>query len=303
MAQRHVVQGRAGERALHEDGVSAQEHGLLGAGARSVERYVGGEHGGYGRVEGVEPVGEKVGDPLLDLAVDVVYGEAAGLLSREVCTAPDPGQREDLQGAGAGVDYAGLQAFGGGDVGHGKRGEDVECAGASGDVGHVVVADEQEHGDAGLRETSDAPGELALVGLRGVAALVGVAGEQGEVDAAVDGVVDELVECVEEVTEARAQAGGRVGVAVALDADVHVREVEDTHGYRASHSSRLMPACRRMRVRSARPTSPLCGLGTRTRVWLRIITWCCPAGNGPSKPARRRAAMSSRLDIGPKRGN
>ena len=128
------------------------------------------------------------------------------------------------------MDYAGLQAFGSGDVGHGKRVEDVERAGACGDVGHVVVADEQEHGDARLREAGDAPRELALVCLRGVAALVGVAGEQGEVDVAVDGVVDKLVEGVEEVTEARAQAGRRVGVAVALDANVHVREMQNAHG-------------------------------------------------------------------------
>ena len=264
VAQRDVVQRRPGERALHEDGVSAQQHGLLRAGARGVERYVGGEHGGHRRVERADTVGDEVGDPLLDLAVDVVDGEAACLLACEVCASPNPGQRDDLQRAGAGVHHVGLQAVGGDDVGHGERGEDVEGGGAGGDVWDVVVADEQEHGDVGVREAGDAPCELALVRLRWVAALVGVAGEQDEVYAAIDGIVDELVEGVEEVGEASAEAGGRVGVAVALDADVHVREVEDTHGYRASHSSRVMPACLRMRIRKPLLMSPLCGLGIQT---------------------------------------
>ena len=264
---------------------------------------MGGEHGRHRRVEGADPVGDEVGDSLLDLAVDVVDGEAACLLAGEVCASPDPGQGDDLQRAGAGVYHVGLQAFGGGDVWDGERGEDVEGGGAGGDVGHVVVADEQEHGYAGVREACDAPCELALVRLRWVAALVGVAGEQGEVYAAIDGVVDELVEGVEEVGEASAEAGGRVGVAVALDADVHVREVEDTHGYRASHSSRLMPAWRRMSASWCLLMSPRWGLGIQTRVFPRSMYWWLLPENRPSSPARRRVAMRRSLEMGPKRGN
>ena len=57
-------------------------------------------------------------------------------------------------------------------------------------AGKVVVAGDEEDGDALRGEPGDALGELALVGLGGVAVLVGVAGKEDGVDAVVDGVPD-----------------------------------------------------------------------------------------------------------------
>jgi len=113
-------------------------------------------------------------------------------------------------------------------------------------VGQVVVAGHEEDGDAGPGEAGQALGELPLVRLGGLAALVGVAGEEDQVGLVGDGVGDELVEGAEEVDEARrvAQVAPAVlarrepagqrrevgldeGPAVALDADVEVREVDD----------------------------------------------------------------------------
>ena len=98
-------------------------------------------------------------------------------------------------------------------------------------------------------EARDAAGELALVGLRGVARLVGVAREENEVHAARDGVVDGVVHRGQEVEEAgvdpevlRALHAGREpvgegvevglggGASVGLDAYVDVGEVEEAHG-------------------------------------------------------------------------
>ena len=93
--------------------------------------------------------------------------------------------------------------------------------------GRVVVADQQEGGDSLVREPDYAPGELPLVGLRRVAALVGVAAEQHEVDAVVYSEVDGLVEGVEEVHEPGRQAGFGVYAAVVLDPYVYVGKVED----------------------------------------------------------------------------
>ena len=98
------------------------------------------------------------------------------------------------------------------------------------DVGRVVVADQQEGGDSLGREPGNALGELALVGLGRVAALVGITAEQHEVDAVVDGEVDGLVEGVEEVHEPGRQAGVGVDAAVVLDPYVYVGKVEDAHG-------------------------------------------------------------------------
>ena len=63
---------------------------------------------------------------------------------------------------------------------------------------------------------------MPLVGLRGVAVLVCVAGKEDGVDAVVDGVPDKLVVGGEEVEESGGHAGIGVRPAVVLDADVEV---------------------------------------------------------------------------------
>ena len=85
-----------------------------------------------------------------------------------------------------------------------------------------MVTEEEEDGHVCLGETGDTLGELSLVGLGGVAAFVGVAGEEDEVDVVIEGEVDDLVEGGEEVGEAGAETGVGVSGAVALDAYVDV---------------------------------------------------------------------------------
>ena len=156
--------------------------------------------------------------------------QAASVVAREQDASPDPGDREHLERPGAGLDAIGAEACADRDVRDFERPEYLQRGRLAHDVGRVVVADQQEGCDSLCREPGNAPGELALVGLGGIAALVGVAAEQHEVDAVVDGEVDGLVEGVEEVHEPGRQAGVGVDPAVVLDPYVYVGKVQDAHG-------------------------------------------------------------------------
>ena len=99
------------------------------------------------------------------------------------------GRGDDLKGAGAGLYEVGLQAVADADLWDAEGGEDLDGAGPAAGVGDVVVADQEEDGNAVLGKVGHAAGELALVGLGRVAALVGVSGEEDEVNVLTDGVV------------------------------------------------------------------------------------------------------------------
>jgi len=80
------------------------------------------------------------------------------------------------------------------DVFNGEGIEDFGGGSLADSIGQVVVADEEEDSDAASSETIDAPGELPLLGLARLTALVGVAAEKHEVYPIFQRVVDKLVE-------------------------------------------------------------------------------------------------------------
>ena len=69
-----------------------------------------------------------------------------------------------------------------------------------------MVAQQQEHGYAGEGQACDAAGELALVSLARVAALVRVSTEEREVYPLFNGEVYDLVEALQKVQQPRGQA-------------------------------------------------------------------------------------------------
>ncbi len=228
VAEGDVVQSRAGEGGEHEDGVAAKHHGALAAGGRAAYGDVADEDGGDVRVKGVKLQGEGLGEALLKSLSDLVQGKVAGVVAGEVLGAAYPGEADDLQRAALGRHDGDGELVGDEDALHVQRGEDLQGRGASGDGGQVVVAGEEVDGDAVAGEPGNAAGELALVGLGGVAGLVGVAGEEDGVYAFGEGVVHQLVVGGEEVQEARGEASLRVWAAVVLYAYVEISEVEET---------------------------------------------------------------------------
>ena len=229
--------------------VVPQHHRLLRGGLSPGDVDVGAEHGGDGGVELVDLLLQVRDEPGLNLLLDLLQRLAARLLAIHVLADSYPWQRDDLHVSGVGGDAVRGERLPDGDVGDAERGEDLERGCAVGDVRQVVVADGEERGDARGGEPGNAASELALMGLGGVARLVGVAREEDEVHALRDGVVDGVVHRGEEIEQARIDAeivravhvwrepvrqcvevglGG--GASVRLDADVDVGEVEEAHG-------------------------------------------------------------------------
>ena len=192
-------------------------------------------------------------DPLGDLPLDgpghFIDARSEEIGARQPCAAAYPGDRDDLQRARAGLHPVRAESLRHVDERHIERGEDLQGRRPAGRMGEVMVAGHQEHGDAPRGEGRDAPGELALVRLRWVPALVGVPSEQHQVHLLPRRVVHDPVEGRQEVDQPRrepqvglaAYAGGERGrerldvglpswTTERLDAHVEVREVEDPHG-------------------------------------------------------------------------
>ena len=229
--------------------VAAEGHGELGAGGGAEHGDVSREDGRNGRVQPLHLTQEAAGYLRFDVGLELGHGLAPMLVPGEKIAPSWPGQGNDLQGAGARLEQVRLQLLGHGDEGHGQRGEDLKGGGAAPRVGEVMVAHQQEDGDALGCERGDAASELPLVGLGGIAALVGIAAEEDEVDLLPDGEVDKLVEGCEEVEQscreakvestvhARSEGVGQRfqvrlggGSSVVLHANVDVREVQYAHG-------------------------------------------------------------------------
>ena len=115
-------------------------------------------------------------------------------------------------------------------VGHIERAEDVNAGGALGDRRQVVVADEQDHRDARVRDPLDAPRELALVRRVRVARLVRIAREDEDVHALFDRVVADVAQPAQKVHDARVDSGRGVDPPVVFHADVDVGGVEEFDG-------------------------------------------------------------------------
>ena len=76
---------------------------------------------------------------------------------------------------------------------HLERRENFHGSGPAGGVGQVVVTHQQEGGNAGCRQSVEALGELALVGLGWITAFVDVTGQQHQVYVLGQGVLDYLI--------------------------------------------------------------------------------------------------------------
>ena len=119
VAEGHVVQRWVGDGGEEEDMVAAEHHGSLGADPCAGDGDVADEDGGDVRLEVLELPGEVVGEALLETLGNLVDGEVPGIVAGEEAAAPDPGQGDDLEGAGAGPDEGGFDTVGDVDALHG----------------------------------------------------------------------------------------------------------------------------------------------------------------------------------------
>ena len=128
--------------------VLAEHHGAFGAELSAVDGDVGGEDGGDVGVETLGGGADALGKEGFEALVYLLYGEAAGVLAGEEGTALGPRQGGYLEGAAWGFDEIGLYLVADVEAGDFQGVEDFYCGGAAHCVGEVVVADEEEDGDA-----------------------------------------------------------------------------------------------------------------------------------------------------------
>ena len=81
---------------------------------------------------------------------------------------------------------------------------------------------QQKRRNAGVREPQQPAGKLPLVGLRGVASLVRVAGQDHQIDPVGQGDLHQLIQRIQEIAQPRGQTGVGVGATVILHTNVQV---------------------------------------------------------------------------------
>ena len=110
-----------------------------------------------------------------------------------------------------------------------ERIEFLDGVGATEGGGKVVVADQQQGADAGLREADDALAPFALEGGCRGAVLVGIPGKDDQVHFFGDGRLDDGIQGLEEIQHAQRQARFGVVAAIIGHVDVRVGEMQEFH--------------------------------------------------------------------------
>ena len=116
------------------------------------------------------------------------------------------------------------------DIGHLKRGVDIDRCGF-GDINWQIVVANQQHGRRQLRQGQDAPGEGALVGRVWAAAAKGIAGEYHQIDIMLAGIIDHFVHAPQKIAHTTAQTGIGIDLAVVFHADMHIGEMQNAYGF------------------------------------------------------------------------
>ena len=144
----------------------------------------------------------QAGDFLDQHVIQLVKRQVLVVILAQQIAADNPGQSDNLQQAMARFYSPGAHLTRHKDVRHGQRIEDLHTVGAPQSIGQIVVANQKKDGQAGIGQTADALGELTLVGWAGVACLVGIAGEENQVDVILRGITNHLVKGSEEIAQA-----------------------------------------------------------------------------------------------------
>ena len=112
---------------------------------------------------------------------------------------------------------------------NGQRIEFLDGVGPPDGRGKVMVADQQQGTDAGLREADDAPAPFPLKSGRRRTVLVGIPGKNDQINFFGNGGVDDGIEGFKEIQDAQRQARFRVVAAIIGHVDMRVGEVQEFH--------------------------------------------------------------------------
>jgi len=230
VAERDIAPDWIGQRGAPVDRHIAAHHDVpLGPVAGLVHAEMAHENGRRVRIlPGFVCQGhDAAGQPLAQQPVQLIYTLALGLFPQDVILAQWIRRGRDLQALAVAAGD-GLHRVVGSDVdvGHAQRVEDADRSGAALHGRQVVVAHQQHHGHACIRQPLDAPRELPLEGGIGIAHLVRVAREHEQIDVLFDGIIDHVGQPSQEIHHAAVDARLGVHPTVVFHADVQIGGVE-----------------------------------------------------------------------------
>ena len=204
MPQRHVVELRQRDIAVQQHMVVPEHHRLLGCQRGLADGDMSCQHRRDAAVKALRSHLDCIGDHILKRFVNLSVRLAARSVGRQIIAALDPGQGDHLQRPITCFHDVGCKPVADMDIRNIESGEDFERGRLRDDLRRVMITDQQECRDAGVRQASDAPGELALVRLRGVTTLVCVPAEEHKVNFCVYRIVHQFVIGLEKI----AKSGG-----------------------------------------------------------------------------------------------
>ena len=209
--------------------VVAQHHGSFGAYGGAADGDMAGQDGRRVRVQGLGQARYAIRHTAFDFLADLLNVQAPGFVAGQHRAPGRPRHGQYLQragGRGYGVIGHPVAHI---DLRHAQGGVDFNGVGAAGGCRQVVIAGQQEGGDAGVGKPAQPAGQFPLVGLRRVAALVGVPGQENQIHPVGQGELHQLVQRPQEIAQSGGQPGVGVGAAVVLYADVQVGKMQDSH--------------------------------------------------------------------------
>ena len=201
VTQCDVFDLRPVQRADQKHVVLSQHHGAFRADGGAIHRYMPGEDRRHIRVQFLGRSLDPFGQPLFQGLPHLFDRQTTGFLTAEDGAAPWPRNGQDLQRPRRRGHVVRLQIGAHVDIGDFQSGKDVHRRGPAGSRGQVVVTHQQKNWDPGAGQTVQPFGEFPLVGLGRVPALVGVAGQQHQINAFVQGKLHNLVQGIEKISQ------------------------------------------------------------------------------------------------------
>ena len=181
--QGNVVEGGISNITYHNKWLLSNRHQSFRTAPhlRITNQNMSSQNGRQFRVELLSQVSNGIGQHLLQLLVNLLQGQVFGFFPFHQGAPSQPGQRGNLNNTVFGFNKGDFGAVGDVNILDSQGMKNLGAGSLTDGVGQVVVTDQNKDGDTAAGEPVDAQGELALLGLARLPALIGVPAEDDQV--------------------------------------------------------------------------------------------------------------------------